>query len=162
MDPERPPATETSSAPKTGKVKKILLLVSLVLFLGAGGLAYLIFSDDAGSSGASGPSAQVSSSERFIMPLEPFLVNLADRDTRRYLKLKVELELDQEKSSKELEKSLPHIRDALILLLSSKAYADISTAEGKGQLKNDILQRLAAIPGGRKVKHVYFTEFVAQ
>jgi|UniRef100_A0A7C5EU66 flagellar FliL protein len=160
-EPELSEATEAPPSSPARKGKKILWLVLAGVLLGAGGLSYLFFSDDPGLPDA-GQAASASATEKVILPLEPFLINLADRDARRYLKLKVELELAQEKSAKELEKCLPPIRDALILLLSSKAYADISTPEGKGQLKTDILQRLAAIPGGRKVKAIYFTEFVAQ
>ena len=94
--------------------------------------------------------------------MDPFLVNLADKESRRYLKLKVELEVDSEGSEKELEKFLPHIRDGLILLLSSKTYLDLSTVEGKQQLKEEIKRRVSALPGGKKVSNVFFTEFVAQ
>jgi flagellar FliL protein len=150
-------------APKQGKFKKILVLTLVTVLLGVGGgLAYLLFTDDPAPLGNPSQAAPAPHSERAIMSLEPFLVNLADRETRRYLKLKVDLEVGQEKSVKELEKSLPPIRDAMILLLSSKAYAEISTVEGKRQLKQDILQKMAAIPGGRQVTNIYFTEFVAQ
>ena len=163
QEPELSAAADAPSTPKPKKTKKILLLsLAVVVLVLGGGLAYLLFSDDPGSSATSGQTAHASHQEKAIMPLEPFLVNLADQETRRYLKVKVELEVDQEKSAKELEKSLPPIRDALILLLSSKSYADISTMDGKRQLKHDIVQRLAALPGGQKVKSVYFTEFVAQ
>ncbi len=149
--------------PKKGKLKKILILTLVTVLLGlGGGLAYLIFSDDPAPVGSPGQAASAPHGERAVMSLDPFLVNLADRETRRYLKLKVDLEVSQEKSVKELEKSLSSIRDALILLLSSKAFTEISTVEGKGHLKQEILQKLAAIPGGRKVTNIYFTEFVAQ
>jgi flagellar FliL protein len=163
QEPELSAAADASPALKTRKIKKILILALSVLLLGVGGgLVYLIFSDDPSLSGTPSQAAHAPRAEQAIMPLEPFLVNLADQEVRRYLKLKVELEVEQEKSVKELEKSLSPIRDALIMLLSSKTYAEISTLEGKRQLKHDILQRLAAIPGGQKAKNVYFTEFVAQ
>ena len=150
-------------APKKGKLKKILVLSLLTVMLAVGGgLAYLLFTDDPASSGSPGQAASVSHPERAILTLEPFLVNLADRENRRYLKLKVDLEVKQEKSVKDLEKSLSPIRDALILLLSSKAYAEISSVEGKRQLKQDILEKLAVVPGGKQVTNIYFTEFVAQ
>ena len=96
------------------------------------------------------------------MPLEPFLVNLADKESRRYLKLKVELEVNNEETAKELEKSMPRIRDALILLLSSKTYLDLASYQGKKQLKQEIKQKVTALPGGNKISDVFFTEFVAQ
>ena len=157
------PAVEAASLPRPRRIKRILLLAMLIVLFAAGaGLAYLMFTDDPYPVGPSTGTASASYSERAVMPLEPFLVNLADREARRYLKVKVELEVDQEKSVKELEKFLPPIRDALILLLSSKTYTDISSVAGKHQLKQDIMQKLASIPGGAHIKGVYFTEFVAQ
>jgi flagellar protein FliL len=157
MNEEAELTSTAASPPRTGKAKKALLFAVLMLVLGVvGGAAYLMFSDD------SSPAAQASQTEKAVMPLEPFLVNLADRDMRRYLKVKIELQADQEKTVKDLEKSLPRMRDALILLLSSKTYEDIATMEGKRQLKLDIAAKLAPLPGGANIKDVYFTEFVAQ
>jgi flagellar FliL protein len=74
----------------------------------------------------------------------------------------MEVEVEGEKVIKELEKSVPRIRDALILLLASKTYSDLGTADGKLRLKEEILQQLAKVPGGKKIRNVFFTEFVAQ
>ena len=155
--------TETPRPPPPAKsklsIKKILIMGFLGLLLVGGGLvAYLLMTDDPGQVAQASQAVH----ERVTMPLEPFLVNLADKDSRRYLKLKVELEVDHEKSAKELEKFTPNIRDALILLLSSKTYLDISSSEGKQQLKEEIKKKVAAVPGGKKVSNVFFTEFVAQ
>jgi flagellar FliL protein len=157
------PEPAVPPAPKQGRLKKILILTLLTVFLGVGGgLAYLLLSDDPAPMGTASQAAPAPSSQKAIMSLDPFLVNLADRENRRYLKLKMDLEVTQEKSIKELEKSLPPIRDAMISLLSSKGYAEICTVEGKRQLKQEILQKMAAIPGGQQVTNIYFTEFVAQ
>ncbi|MDI6852520.1 MAG: flagellar basal body-associated FliL family protein [Deltaproteobacteria bacterium] len=153
------PANASISKPR--KFKKILLLAGLTLFLTVGGgLAYLMLTDDPTETPAKAAARPYE--VKAIMPLEPFLVNLADQEIRRYLKIKVELDIDQENAVKELEKFLPPIRDALILLLSSKTFAEIGSVEGKHQLKQDIMRKLAAVPGGEHVKGVYFTEFVAQ
>lgn len=153
---EAPEVAEVPLKPKS-KLKKILVLLVLVMLLGGGGsLAYIIFTDDPSS------SKHPQHVEKHMMPLEPFLVNLADTDSRRYLKLKIELEVPSEKSAKELEKFLAPIRDSFILLLSSKSYQEIATPEGKLHLKQQLLKQMASIPGGKKVSGVYFTEFVAQ
>ncbi len=149
------PVDEAPPQPK-GKMKKIVLLVVLpILLLGGSAFAYLAFFDDPAP-------AKTEHAEKALMALEPFLVNLADKDARRYLKVKIDLEVDNEKAVKELEKSLPRIRDQLIFLLSSKSYPEIATPEGKHQLKKDIVARLTAIPAGKKISAAYFTEFVAQ
>ena len=156
---ELPPEIEDEAPPKPkGKMKKIIILVLLaVVLLGGGAFAYFALFDEPA------PAKKAESHpERAIMTLEPFLVNLADKDSRRYLKVKIDLEVENEKTVKELEKSMPRIRDQLIFLLSSKSYQDISTPEGKHQLKKEIMERLAALPTGKKISAAFFTEFVAQ
>ena len=54
------------------------------------------------------------------------------------------------------------IRDAIIILLSSKTYAELSSTEGKMQLKNEVAARLNQILGTPRVVRVYFTDFVVQ
>jgi flagellar FliL protein len=76
--------------------------------------------------------------------------------------LKVEMEVTNEETAKELEKSMPRMRDALILLLSSKTYLDLASYQGKQQLKAEIKQKVTALPGGKNITDVFFTEFVAQ
>jgi flagellar FliL protein len=143
-------------------IKKILIMAVIGLFLAGGGLVAYILVVDEPPEGQEAHASQVSVHDRVIMTLEPFLVNLADKESRRYLKLKVALEVDSEETEKELEKFQPRIRDTLILLLSSKTYLDLSSLEGKQQLKQEIKQRIAALPNGRKVSDVFFTDFVAQ
>ena len=166
MAKEKP--QETEAPPADGKPKpkrsliKILILAFIGLLLAGGGLVAYILLTDEPPVGKEAQASQPAQKHAVTMPLEPFLVNLGDKESRRYLKLKVELEVDSEGTAKELEKSLPRIRDALILLLSSKTYLDLSTYEGKQQLKQEIKTRITALPGGSKVSEVFFTEFVAQ
>lgn len=142
--------------------KKILLFAFLALLVAGGGLAgYVLMAEEPGA-GTEAQASQAPARHRVTMPLEPFLVNLADKESRRYLKLKVELEVENDSAAKELEKSVPRLRDAVILLLSSKTYLDLASVEGKQRLKEEIRQRIRALPGGSRVNDVFFTEFVAQ
>jgi flagellar protein FliL len=166
MAKEKPQEAEATPAEKTKpkrSLKKILIMAVLGIVLVGGGLvAYLLMTDDPTAAGKEAHASQTTSKHTHTMPLDPFLVNLADKESRRYLKLKVELEVDSEATAKELEKSQPRIRDALILLLSSKTYLDLASYEGKQQLKQEIKQKVTALPGGGKVSEIFFTEFVAQ
>ena len=160
QDPEASPPAEKAKAKRS--FKKILIMGVLGLLLVGGGLvAYVMFSDDPPAV-KEAHAAQAASKNVVNMPLEPFLVNLADKESRRYLKLKVDLEVNNEETAKELEKSMPRIRDALILLLSNKTYLDLASYQGKQQLKQEIKQKVTALPGGDKISDVFFTEFVAQ
>ncbi len=161
--PETPAQEEAASLPPPKKSKKLLLILGAVLILAlGGGVIFLYLWDGPAEAARQGSKPQEEHLKRSLLPLEPFLVNLADRDTRRYLRLKVELEVDGEDGAEHLKKSLAALRDSLILLLSSKTYENLSTLEGKLQLKKETVAALQALPGGKKVSGVYFTEFVAQ
>ncbi|HDH96614.1 MAG TPA: flagellar basal body-associated FliL family protein [Proteobacteria bacterium] len=94
--------------------------------------------------------------------LENLLLNLADLDERRYLRVTIELELYNKELVPEVEKRLPKIRDALILLLSSKTAAELQTPEGQVMLRQQIAKRLSSILGQGTVKDVYLTQFLIQ
>ena len=111
------------------------------------------------------------------------IVNLAEPGGRKYLKTTIVLEFafivpeDQETVSKDEEHSeddptaaiydelngrLPVINDVLTSLLSSKSFESIYTAEGKEQLRAEIMATLATRLPDYPLVYVYFTEFVIQ
>ena len=100
--------------------------------------------------------------ETELVSLPTFVVNLADPLGRRYLKLTVDVEMRDIDAAEKLSKNEPKVRDAIILLLSSKTFADLSSIENKMALKDDIVKRLNQIVGGSNVLRVYFTEMVVQ
>lgn len=57
---------------------------------------------------------------------------------------------------------LQSIRHRLILLLSGKAFDEISTVEGKYQLRGEIRRDINDVLGTALVEKIYFTEFVFQ
>lgn len=98
-----------------------------------------------------------------VLDLEPFIVNLADPAGKRYLKLKIAVDAKDEKLKKEIETRVPQIRDSILLLLTSKSYADIAPVAGKIRLRNEILKIInRSLMGVGSVHAVYFTEFVVQ
>lgn len=103
-----------------------------------------------------------SSFEARLVPLEPFVVNVTGEGYPRFLKLKVELEAESPAVVEELGERLAQVRDATILLLSSKRLADVNDYEGKMLLKDDLRARINAILEKGRVAAVLFTEFVVQ
>ena len=97
-----------------------------------------------------------------IYSLSDFIVNLNEPLGRRYLKAKVELELDGNSVKVEIDKRLPQLRDGILTLLSGKTYSDISDLTGKFQLRAEILSLLNGYLTTGKIKNVYFTEFIVQ
>lgn len=158
---------------KGGKLKLIIILFLLLLLLGGGGGAwYYFFSDLPGSRSASADAAGGGGETRVVpqeqpkdlttMVLPTFLVNLADPLGRRYIRLTMEAEVANPQVIQEIEKQMPRIRDSVIMLLSSKSYADLMPTESKIVLKDELVGRLNQVLGGPKVTRIFFTDLVIQ
>jgi flagellar protein FliL len=100
--------------------------------------------------------------DRPTVPLEEFVVNLADAEQARYLKAKVELEVANEEVKVSCEGNLPAIRNSLVELLSSKTFSQIRDIRGKTRLRQEIIVRLNEILGTNGITQVYFTDFIIQ
>jgi flagellar FliL protein len=96
-----------------------------------------------------------------IFDLDPFIVNLADAEPR-FLKVTIKLELDGPLVKAEVGERMPQVRDAVLLLLSSKETQTLKPTAGKLQLRDEILLRINALLANGQVKNAYFTEFVVQ
>ena len=94
--------------------------------------------------------------------LETFIVNLADKGGTRYLRVSIDLELEKEEAVEVVEKRLPKIRDAILMILPTKKYEDIATVEGKSALRNEMLTKINELMKPEEIKNIYFTEFVVQ
>jgi len=108
--------------------------------------------DDEGHLGKTGP----------VMELEPFLLNLADRDELRFLKVSIKLELDRPEEKTDFQNKVPAIRDALLVLLSSKESQLLRTVNGKKRIREEILTRANGVMSRGKVANVFFTDFIIQ
>ena len=97
-----------------------------------------------------------------LHPLDTFIVNLADEGGSRYLRLKMNLELDDESTVEIVQQRLPVIRDNVLMIIPTKKYEDVHTVEGKNALRNEILAGLNSIMMPGKITNIYFTEFVVQ
>jgi flagellar FliL protein len=97
-----------------------------------------------------------------VFEMEPLIVNLERSQGKRYLKVKMSLELNKELVLQEVQARLPQIRDAILLMISSKAFVDISTVEGKLALRDALVTRINGLLETGFVKRIYFQEFVVQ
>lgn len=154
---------------KRGLIKWLVILIVLLGLLGVGGwFAYTKFFAGAvkEADGQEAPAEDKAKGEqqafKDLITLPTFVVNLADPLGRRYLKLTMDVEVSDAKAAEELNGSMAKVRDAIILLLSSKSYQELSTMESKIALKTEVVERLNQVLGGPKVLHVYFTEMVVQ
>ena len=152
---------------KPRKKRWLILIILLVVLLAAGGGAYWYFfmrqPPDATETMAAEAAAKADAETTTeVVTLPTFLVNLADPLGRRYVKMTLDVELRDPAAAEELQGNQAKVRDAIILLLSSKSYADLATLENKIILKQEIVDRLNQALNGSKVLRVYFTELVVQ
>ena len=108
---------------------------------------------------------KVEDAKPVIMPvykLETMIVNLADKGGKRYLRVTMELELSGNDLSKEIQQRLPQVRDSILMILPTKEYAQISTSEGKTELRDEIITKLNEFLRSGTINTIYFTEFVVQ
>lgn len=155
---------------KGGKKKLLIFLLIFLVIAGAGGFAAYKFliagkqEENTEEKKAQQVVKEVNAVEQLgiMYDLGTFVVNLADRDADRYLKITVVLELESDMVRMEIEKRLPQIKDTITTLLLTKTSEEIKTAEGMELLKEEIIKRVNAILPLGGVKNVYFTEFVIQ
>jgi flagellar FliL protein len=185
------PATTDAAAPapKGGGSKKKLIIIGAVLALllaGGGGGAFFLMKKRAAAAAAAAaedgevvvevaaavPKADLKSAPTFV-PLDPFTVNLADRDAERYAQVGVTLELSDPKAGDLLKAYMPAIRNNILLALASTQAADLMDNEGKLRLASEL--RAAAVkPLGYSlgsnpdddaeapIRAVHFSNFIVQ
>jgi flagellar FliL protein len=99
-----------------------------------------------------------------IMPLDEFLVNLADPSGDHFLKVTVALELDPKSGATPdtLKDRVAPIRDAVLTALCSRTRDQITPLDGRDQLKADIRKDVNTALGEPDVRTVYFSDLVTQ
>ena len=168
--PEAAPAPVVAASGNKPILFIILAVVNMLVVVGVGAMIYLNQKKEAGQPKVDHIIAGESEAQRkqreepdFIgklIPLEQFLVNLSGARGQKLVKVNMELEVSNDDVQKEIEKSKPKIRDIIIILLSSKSYEQVATAEGKDALREEIRDHVNLFLTKGQIKRVYFTEFI--
>jgi flagellar FliL protein len=150
-------------------VKKIILIAIVVLVLAGGGGGAYWWTHRAEAATAEGaekhPTEEVDASDTGVLALDPFLVNLADKDAPRFLRATVQIVIAGEKTASELSEhdvSKVRVRSAILELLTEQTSERLVTPEGKAALKKEITVRTSKILTEAKIVDVLFSEFVVQ
>lgn len=142
--------------PPKGKRKMIILVASalLVVTVAGGGAAALIVKKRAADAAAAAldedhdeeagpaPAARrdVHAGPPAFLPLDPFVVNLADADSSRYAQIGITLELRDAKSAEELKAYMPAIRNGVLMVLAHKMSSELLTRPGKERLAAEVMR----------------------
>ncbi len=156
------------SAPARPSRKKFMTLAiigaGVVIILAGGFAGWKFFLHNSGETGNADATVKQDKENvpGQIVALEPFVVNLAEPSEVTYLKMTVNLEVESEITAAEIQAKMPQIRDAVLMLLTSKTSDDVKDTGGKLKLQDDMVARMNHFIHTGKVKAVYFTEFVMQ
>jgi len=94
------------------------------------------------------------------VPLEEFLVNLAD--SGHYLKVTIALGLKEGVAGSVVEEELAPIRDAIVSVLSAQELEEITGEAGKNKLKKELVEKINEALEKEEVVKVYFMSFATQ
>jgi flagellar FliL protein len=147
-------ATPDVTAPiKAGKRRKLIFVgvavLLVVALVGAGAALWL-------KSRAAAHAAEDAGDEEVVaqlkaakpdpahpptfLPLDIFVVNLADRDADRYAQIGLTLEVDDPKFAEQMKTYMPAIRNAILMILAHKTSRELLERSGKEQLAEEILR----------------------
>jgi flagellar FliL protein len=140
-----------------------MFLVPLVLVLAGAPGAYFWAQHSKASGGSGGDAAKADHSG--ALPLDPFTVNLADKEASRFLRITISLVVNDAEQLDDLRKDslkLARVRSELLELLTQQTSDKLVSKEGKDELKRAIAQRAATTLQPLKVTDVLFSDFVVQ
>jgi len=140
---------------KSGGKKKLVLMVAVAaIVLGGGGVGAMVYmkkqkaaaeeaaaaadDGDADAAPAKKETKKAKGEKPVFVPMDPFVVNLADHDADRYAQIGITLEVPDEHVGEEIKTYLPAIRNNILLLLAHKSSADLAGGDGKELLARQI------------------------
>ncbi|TFW26239.1 flagellar basal body-associated protein FliL [Duganella callida] len=169
-------ADQKVEAPSGGGSKKLIIIIlAVVLLLGAagGGAAWFFMHGKADAEEHDEAPAKKKKSKKpagppKYVPIEPFTVNLqpGESGADQYLQLAITLQVENEEEETNIKANMAKVRSRMLLLLSSKHAAELSTPEGKVQLAKEIITTLKDPFEDRgspqEIEDVLFTSFIIQ
>ena len=153
-------AAETAAAPK-GKLKLIIAAVGLFVIVGGSAATWFMFlrghSEEVHAEAAA-PKPPI------FMDVPEMLVNLVGAPGERvqYLKVRVVLEVKEDKQVEAIKPSLPRVTDIFQTYLRELRPSDLNGSAGLFRLKEELTRRVNAAVSPSQVSAVLFKEIVVQ
>lgn len=148
-------------APKKGKLKLIIAAVGFLVVVGAGAGGWFFFMRGHGEEQhAEAPPPKPPS----FVDLPDMLVNLVGAPGERvqYLKLKLVLEVKEEKQVESIKPALPRVTDLFQTYMRELRPSDLNGSAGLFRLKEELTKRVNLALAPNQVSAVLFKEVVIQ
>ena len=140
--------------PKKGKKKLIIIIAAVlaVLLIGGGVAAYMLKQKAAAEASADAedgdaPAAKEEHAKKdehkappVFVALDPFVVNLADRDAERFAQIGITLQVDDAHVADDIKLYLPAVRNGILMVLAHKTSQELLERSGKDLLAAEIMR----------------------
>lgn len=155
---EAAPAPAPAKKPRRKLPKKLLLILviaGVVLAGGAAATALVLKKRAAFAAALAGEDGAMAAGEALalddakprdpgkppsFLPLDPFVVNLADREQERYAQIGITLQIDGPEAAAQLKDYMPAIRNGVLMILAHKSSAELLDRAGKERLAAEIMR----------------------
>jgi flagellar FliL protein len=151
---------EAAAAPKKSKKKLIIMAAAALLLVGGGGATWFFFfrHHEEVHAEAAAPKAPI------FVDVPEVLVNLVGAPGERvqYLKVKVVLEVREEKQVETIKPTMPRVSDIFQTYMRELRPADLNGSAGLFRLKEELTRRVNVAIAPGQVNAVLFKEIVIQ
>jgi flagellar FliL protein len=159
MAKDAKPAPADGAAKEAPKSKKLLIIIASVMVLTAGGGGFFLYKKKQSAAQAETKKVAV------FLDLPDMTVNLAHvagQERNGFLRLKVALELADQKTLTEVQPVLPRIIDNFQVFLRELKPSDLEGSAGFYRLKEELLRRTNAAVHPARVEAVLFKDMLVQ
>jgi flagellar FliL protein len=160
-DEDKAEGGEGAAAPKKGKLKLIIAIVGFLVVVGGGAGGWFFFMRGHGDEQhAEAPPPKPPS----FVDVPDMLVNLVGAPGERvqYLKLKLVLEVKEEKQVEAIKPALPRVTDLFQTYMRELRPSDLNGSAGLFRLKEELTKRVNLALAPNQVNAVLFKEVVIQ
>ncbi|MCC8940682.1 MULTISPECIES: flagellar basal body-associated protein FliL [Bradyrhizobium] len=160
-DEDKTEGGEGAAAPKKGKLKLIIAVVGFLVVVGGGAGGWFFFMRGHGEEQhAEAPPPKPPS----FVDVPDMLVNLVGAPGERvqYLKLKLVLEVKEEKQVEAIKPALPRVTDLFQTYMRELRPSDLNGSAGLFRLKEELTKRVNLALAPNQVNAVLFKEVVIQ
>jgi flagellar FliL protein len=155
-------ATQAAAAPKKSKKKLIVIAAAVLLLVAAGGGAGWFFF--LRGHGEEARAETAAAKPPIFVDVPEVLVNLVGAPGERiqYLKVKVVLEVKEEKQVDVIKPTMPRVSDIFQTYMRELRPADLNGSAGLFRLKEELTRRVNVAVAPGHVNAVLFKEIVIQ
>lgn len=148
---------------KKGKKQFLIFIILGFLIIGvaSAGVFFIL-----GKKGEEGKASQAKKAKEqaqaFYLDLEPIIVNLLDPTGKRYLQIRLTLEIPDQKVEEIIKKKEAVIKDTIITVLSGKTIEEVIVPEAKDKIKQELLTRVNEVLGEELITNIYITQYIVE